>query len=62
MSSDAWAIQVMKKYQLAVDFCTQHVECSWGTEFEWGDSHVYDYASFEEALQAAVDYTIKTGR
>lgn len=51
-------IELMKKYELAVDFCIGSVETCWGEVFYWGEGED-ECGSFDLALQAAVNEHIK---
>lgn len=58
MSSEVWAMGMLRKHQLAVDFCLNFVEDDWADRYYFGEGRAH--ATFEDALQYAV--TIVTGR
>jgi hypothetical protein len=52
MSSEMWAMQMLRKYQLSVDFCIDMIEDPWCIEYRWGVE--YEFKTFEETLAHVV--------
>lgn len=52
MSSEVWAMGMLRKHKLGVDFCLNFVEDNWGMRYYWGNNN--NHLSFEDCLQHVV--------